>query len=74
MNLVEDRPSFRERLARFLGCSVDDLIGNAPQAGTVPSAPAHGCIRDKAELRAILLRIKAINDSRKSRLAGSNHH
>ncbi|MFK7822259.1 MAG: hypothetical protein AB8G99_26420 [Planctomycetaceae bacterium] len=72
MNQPANKLSFRERLAQFLGCSVDELNNVRAPSNFAPPASVHGCIRNASELQSILLRIKEINDARRLRIA-SDH-
>lgn len=61
----EQRPTFRQRLAEYLGLPLEELLPpQSPPHYTPPPSRAQKGVRSAAEIRVILMRIKAVHEGR----------
>ena len=61
----EERPTFRQRLAEYLGLSAEELLPpQSPPYYAPPPSRGHQSVRSAAEIRVILMRIKAVHEGR----------
>lgn len=60
------QPTYRQRLANFLGCNEDEMAFSEPPGYAPPQPTPHCELRDANQLRRLLRRIKELNIDRLS--------